>query len=566
MLDPIWFAVIIGFALWWLGVYTLDRAGVLKRFNITAYGPLIMWRTYRGQGLLNALASPKTFWKALFSLCIPLVFVSMIIMLSLIIITDLVMIIKTPAPSVATAPQNLIVIPGVNQFVPFVWGWIALVVAMAVHEIGHAVMARAEDIKVKSLGLLLIPLPLGAFAEIDEEGMFGTKSESKTAEVLGPMDTKAAGEGNRTASSMGQVRILSAGVISNFLVAVVAFALLFGPVLGAIGATNSGMVVVNVAPGTPAYDAGIQNNLIIHAVDGVNVSTPGQFNDYLRAHAGSDVTIQGKQGSQAVSYTLNAGEAKGLYILGVVPEYPAAIAGIGPNMQMVSVNDTPISDYEDYAAFMANTTPGQTVSVGLIAQNGTGLNTSVVLASGAQPKGYMGFGGADLSDNAIGVLVGTFDAKGQLSLLQNMLAPAGDSIGDKVMSVISGLAIVLFMPLWEVMGGFTGISVFQSDLASLYYPIGWAAGLGNTVFYLALALFWIGWLNMNVGLFNCLPMIPLDGGHIFREVTRVTIGWFIRDGQKVDRISRAIVNGFAITLFSSLVFMIVAPYIVHGLV
>ncbi len=208
MIDFIWVAVIAGFALWWMGVSVLNKAGVLKRFNMTATGPLIMWRTYRGQGLLNSLASPKTFWKALFSLCIPLVFVSMIIMLGMIIIVDVVMIVQTPAPSVATAPQNILVIPGVNQFVPFVWGWLALVVAMVVHELGHAVMARAENIKVKSMGLLLAPIPIGAFAEIDEEEMFGTKSEGATGEVLGPMDTKGAGEGKRTASSMGQVRIL----------------------------------------------------------------------------------------------------------------------------------------------------------------------------------------------------------------------------------------------------------------------------------------------------------------------------------------------------------------------
>ena len=157
MVDFIWVAVIVGFALWWMGVYALNKAGVLKRFNMTAYGPLIMWRTYRGQGLLEALSAPKTFWKALFSLCIPLVFVSMIIMLAMILIVDVVMIVKTPAPSVATAPQNILVIPGVNQFVPFVWGWLALVVAMVVHELGHAVMARAENIKVKSTGIAACP-------------------------------------------------------------------------------------------------------------------------------------------------------------------------------------------------------------------------------------------------------------------------------------------------------------------------------------------------------------------------------------------------------------------------
>jgi membrane-associated protease RseP (regulator of RpoE activity) len=565
LVDLTWFAVFAGFGIWWLAVHTLDKAGVLQRYNITAYGPLIMWRSYRGQGLLNALASPKTFWKTLITLCIPLVFVSMFIMLGMIAVADIVMILKTPAPSAATAPQNLLVIPGVNQFVPFVWGWIALIVGMVAHEFGHAIMAKAENIKVKSLGLLLIPIPMGAFAEIDEEEMFGTKAEGKTGEIFGPTETKAAGVGVRKASSMAQVRILSAGVISNFLVAAIAFMLLFGPVLGAIGATNSEMVVVNVAPGTPAGDAGIRNNMIIRSVDGINLSTPDQFNDYLKAHAGSDVTIAGMQGSQAVSYTVPVGDSKGVYILGVVDGYPAQKAGIAPLMQMVSIDGKPIGSYADYNATMADTKPGQEVSVGLIAADGSAVNTTLTLASGAQPKGYMGFGGADLSDNSIGVLVGTFDAEGQLSWLQNLLSPGAGTIVDQFVSVVTGVIILTFLPIWEFTGGVSGFSIFQSDLASLYHPIGWAAGLGNGVFYLALSLFWIGWLNLQLGLFNCLPMIPLDGGHIFREVARVFVGRFVKDTARVDSISRMIVNGFSIVLISSLVFMVLAPYIVHGL-
>ena len=564
-MDLTWFAVFAGFGIWWLAVYMLDKTGVLKRYNITAYGPLIMWRTYRGQGLLNALASPGTFWKVLITICIPLVFVSMFIMLGMIAVADIVMILKTPAPSAATAPQNLLVIPGVNEFVPFVWGWIALIVGMVTHEFGHAIMAKAEKIKVKSLGLLLIPIPMGAFAEIDEEELFGSKTEGVSGEVFGPANPKLAGEGARKASSMAQVRILSAGVISNFLIGALAFMLLFGPVLGAIAATNSEMVVVNVASGTPASLAGIHNNLIIRSVDGVSMSSPDQFNDYLKAHAGSNVTIAGMQGSEAVSYTVNAGDSKGLYILGVVPDFPAQKAGIAPHMQMVSINGTPIGSYADYNATMANTKPGQEVNVGLIAANGSAVNYTLALASGTQPKGYMGFGGADLSDNSIGIVVGTFDAEEQLSWLQNLLSPTGNTIIDKVVSMITGLIILTFLPIWEFTGGISGFSIFQSDLVSLYHPIGWAAGLGNGIFYLALALFWIGWLNVQLGLFNCLPMIPLDGGHIFREVARVFVGRFVKDTAKVESISRIIVNGFSIVLISSLVFMVVAPYIVHGL-
>ena len=86
-------------------------------------------------------------------------------------------------------------------------------------------MSKVEDIKVNSLGVMLMPIPIGAFAEIDEEELFGTKSENKTSDIIGPMETKAAVvPGKRKASPRQFVNILSGGVIANFLVAIVAFA------------------------------------------------------------------------------------------------------------------------------------------------------------------------------------------------------------------------------------------------------------------------------------------------------------------------------------------------------
>ncbi|WP_424358181.1 site-2 protease family protein [Methanocella sp. MCL-LM] len=563
--NLIWVELFVGFIIWWTAVTILNKAGVLKRFNITAYGPLIIWKTYRGQKFLDWLASPAKFWKALVTVCLPLVMLSMVLMLLMVLLTSIIMIFSTPAPSQVNAPQNILAIPGVNEFIPFLWGWLALIVGMVVHEFGHAIMAKAEKIKVKSLGLLLIPVPLGAFAEIDEEEMFGTKTEGGTAEILGPMDTKAAGTGNRKASSMALVRILGAGVISNILIAVIAFALLFGPVLGAVAATNSEMVVVNVAPGSPAALAGIHKNMIIKSVDGTNVTTPDQFNSYLKSKQGSSVTIGGIAGDKPSSYTVNVGDTQGIYILGVISGQPAEKAGLGPNYRLLSINGTPVNSYADYSTYMKNTTPGQLLNLGLIDNKGNPVERPITLGTGPEPKGYMGFTGSDLSDNSIGLMVGNFNAENHLSWLRGLPAPTGDTLGQKALSMISGFFIIWILPVWEVTGGLMGFGVFQSDLAGLYHPVGWAQPLGSGILYIALALFWIGWLNINLAIFNCLPMIPLDGGHIFREVTRKGLGYIIKDQNRVDQISKTVVNIFSVVLISSLVFVMVAPYIVHGL-
>lgn len=565
MQNLIWLELLFGFIVWWTLVTVLNKAGILKRFNITAYGPLIIWRTYRGQKFLDFIASPRGFWKLLVTVCLPLVMLSMVLMLVMVLITSVYTIFSTPAPSQVNAPQNILAIPGVNEFIPFLWGWLALIVGMVVHEFGHAIMAKAERIKVKSLGLLLIPVPLGAFAEIDEEELFGTKTEGGTGEILGPMDTKAAGTGARKASSMALVRILGAGVIFNILIAIIAFALLFGPVLGAIAATNSEMVVVNVAPGSPASNAGIQKNMIIKTVDGTNVTTPEQINSYLKTRQGSSVTIGGVRGDGQVSFTVPVNDTRGVYILGSITGQPADKAGFGPNYRIVSINGTPVNSYADYSTVMKNTTPGQLVTVGVIDGNGNALEKTIALGSGPEPKGYMGFTGSDLSDNTIGIVVGPFNAQNHLNWLRSLPAPTGDTLGNKLLSMISGFFIIWILPVWEVTGGLQGFGVFQSDLASMFHPVGWAVPLGNGILYIALALFWIGWLNINLAIFNCLPMIPLDGGHIFREITRMGLGAFIKDTGKVDQISKTVVNVFSVVLISSLVFVMVAPYIVHGL-
>jgi len=71
-------------------------------------------------------------------------------------------------------------------------------------------------------------------------------------------------------------------------------------------------------------------------------------------------------------------------------------------------------------------------------------------------------------------------------------------------------------------------------------------------------LFWLGWINIMVGIFNALPMLPLDGGHIRREgLNRLLEGRGL--GGYVDRI---IVSVSWAVLFM-LMAPILLPYLFH---
>ena len=46
-------------------------------------------------------------------------------------------------------------IPGLNEFVPSTFAvWFAFILTLVIHEFGHAILCRVEQIKVKAMGVL----------------------------------------------------------------------------------------------------------------------------------------------------------------------------------------------------------------------------------------------------------------------------------------------------------------------------------------------------------------------------------------------------------------------------
>ncbi|MFN3384744.1 MAG: site-2 protease family protein, partial [Archaeoglobaceae archaeon] len=180
------------FLLYWTAIEMLNRMGILEKYGLKSYGPILMIRTKRGLNAVEKISKARTFWKLLANLGIPMLFFAMFFMLFLVIFADLVMIISPPQPSELTSPQASLLIPGINPFIPLVWGFIGLVIAIVVHEIAHAILCRVEGIKVKALGLILALFPIGAFAEPDEKELLDKKTKR-----------------------ISKIRVFSAGVTGN---------------------------------------------------------------------------------------------------------------------------------------------------------------------------------------------------------------------------------------------------------------------------------------------------------------------------------------------------------------
>ena len=139
---------ILIFTIYWISVEILKKKGILEKKKITAIGPILMIRTTRGLTLLEKLSKPKKIWRIIATLGIPTVFLGMAFMFSLALVMDYIMLTTPPKPSPATSPRNALLIPGINEFIPLVWGLIGLIVTLVVHELSHAILCRVEGVRV----------------------------------------------------------------------------------------------------------------------------------------------------------------------------------------------------------------------------------------------------------------------------------------------------------------------------------------------------------------------------------------------------------------------------------
>ena len=163
-------------------------------------------------------------------------------------------------------PLANIGIPGINPYLPLVYGWVALVVAMIVHEGAHGVIARSLGLPVKSSGLLFfLFVPVGAFVEVDEVAM-------------------------KAAPSSHSGRVLGAGAGINVLVALLCLIILFG-ITSTMHPKVDGVAIVGVTQGYPAQKAGMAAGEFILAVDGIHYNEPSQLSSASWYKIGENITM-----------------------------------------------------------------------------------------------------------------------------------------------------------------------------------------------------------------------------------------------------------------------------------
>ncbi|MCI4366203.1 MAG: site-2 protease family protein [Thermoplasmata archaeon] len=442
-----WWIVVGVFVAYGVAVYLLYRFRFIGPDRaLSLFGPALMIKTRRGRGFLERVGRFKRLWSVVGDIAIVLATLSMVTIVALLAL-EAILISKVPAAE-APSPQTAIGLPGINPFIPVTYGIIALVVGVVLHEMFHGVMARSQDIRVKTIGILWFVVPIGAFVEQDDTDMTAAPRRSRD-------------------------RVVAAGVLANFFLAIVFFT------------ASSAVLTTGIAP-----------------------------------------------------------NAVGVGIGGVLQGYPAYNASMHPGDILVSVNGTSTADNAQLLDVLVLTHPKQNVSLTYFsAGQDRMISAQVVLGS----LGAYNHNASENDRGFLGVQV-TPVTPGELSTI---LASPWNAPGGPVV----GLAEWIILPLLE-------LQPVAGTTTTFYHAIGPLSGLGVGNMWIAVnVLYWLAWMNLLLGLSNSLPIIPFDGGLLFRDLAagatgRLRRGW---DPARVERAASSAVYVASIAVVFLLVWLLFGP-------
>jgi regulator of sigma E protease len=168
---------------------------------------------------------------------------------------------------------------------------LVLSILIFVHEFGHFIVAKKAGIMVEEFGFGIPPrligkkigdttyslnwLPFGGFVRLH-----GEQDETGIADVSKSFLHK---------SKKIRALVIVAGVIMNFLLAIVCFATVYS-FMGILRETGKA-IVVNVSPGSPALTSGIVAGDQVLSIDGKTVTKSDDVTSLVTTHGGNHLLV-----------------------------------------------------------------------------------------------------------------------------------------------------------------------------------------------------------------------------------------------------------------------------------
>lgn len=213
------------------------------------------------------------------------------------------------------------------MLVTFIVFLAVLSILIFAHEFGHFIVAKRTGVRVEEFGIGYPPriwgkkigetiyslnaLPFGGFVRLYGEELAEKVKEKKEAFWAKSKKTKT--------------MVICAGVLANFLLAIIAFSIVYS--VAGIPTKTGQVKVVGIAPDSPADKIGLAEEDLVLVVDGQPLNDLNHFVDLIDQKKGNPVSILVEREKESLVFSLTPRESP--------PEGEGPLGVIVSDMEMV---------------------------------------------------------------------------------------------------------------------------------------------------------------------------------------------------------------------------------------
>ncbi|MFQ5510441.1 MAG: RIP metalloprotease RseP [Candidatus Krumholzibacteriia bacterium] len=405
-------------------------------------------------------------------------------------------------------------------------------VAIVVHEFGHFIVAKKTGVFVKTFSIgfgrklikrrfgetvyTIAAIPFGGYVKFAGE-LEGTEQEEAPQGDTGDEIPDSRIDPSRyffNKSRLTRSAVVFAGPFANYVLAVVLYIGMFA--VDGINIIPTARIG-GVSAGSPADSVGLAAGDVVLAVNDVAVSNWSELVDELIEDKDQIKTLRIERGPEVLDIDYRCGLEGERIVLGfdyfvsnelglVKRDGPAYRAGIRPGAVIESINDTLVTSFHDIERIIHANADKQL----LVRWSQDGKDHAATIRAEAKKVPVEG---SKTEFKIVGQIgVGPAYEKERVPL------PRAIALGLRSSNRMA-LEILAFMKLLftgkagiDAVGGPILIGQMAGDMAR------W--GFDRLIYFLA-------FLSINLGIFNLLPVLPFDGGHLtlflIESVTRKRI-------------------------------------------
>lgn len=264
----------------------------------------------------------------------------------------------------------------------------------------------------------------------------------------------------------------------------------------------------------------------------------------------------------------------GVHVRGIVQEEGAYNAGLEPWDTIQSIDGQAVTNVDDFYDIMTVYSANDTIAITVMHQNGQVETLNATLSDKYDYYVDLGWSksnleglGIEKGDPFLGV-EGLSGGTAGIDRLAGPLSPRWDgNILQKSVMVPFHTLSMMIVP-FELQG--VAMHPFEESLLEAdENPFAQTLGTNGLLFLVNL-FFWLLWVNILLGFTNLIPMVPFDGGHMFKDMLRGILNGVKRLGRKlkfwdinpmwIEHISSKASNISSLALLGMIVFILIIPY------